>query len=177
MTNSKPKRYSPLWVSLHWLIALLLGAIFILGFSTRNASFETYPIIINWHMFLGSSVLLLMLVRIIIRSRSPRPEPASAGHPLLDTIGTATHHLLYTLAILMPLTGMTLALSFNLTALPLPSPPALVNRWIPVVHLWTAIGLGLLIALHIGAAFYHQFLRKDNLLARMWYGPGEGEKN
>ena len=79
MTNQNRKRYSPLWVSLHWLIALLLGAVFILGFSTRNASFETYPTIINWHMFLGSSVLLLMLGRILIRSRSPRPELADAG--------------------------------------------------------------------------------------------------
>jgi cytochrome b561 len=28
----------------------------------------------------------------------------------------------------------------------------------------------LLILLHIGAALYHQFILKDNLLARMWYG-------
>jgi cytochrome b561 len=33
---------------------------------------------------------------------------------------------------------------------------------------WTL--LLLLIALHIGAALYHQFLRKDNLLGRMWFG-------
>jgi len=24
--------------------------------------------------------------------------------------------------------------------------------------------------LHVGAALYHQFVRKDNLLARMWFG-------
>jgi len=28
----------------------------------------------------------------------------------------------------------------------------------------------LLVLLHIGAAFYHQFFRKDNLLGRMWFG-------
>jgi cytochrome b561 len=33
---------------------------------------------------------------------------------------------------------------------------------------WTL--LLLLIVLHIGAAFYHQFFRKDNLLGRMWFG-------
>jgi len=27
-----------------------------------------------------------------------------------------------------------------------------------------------LVALHVGAALYHQFVRKDNLLARMWFG-------
>ncbi len=33
---------------------------------------------------------------------------------------------------------------------------------------WTL--LLLLILLHIGAALYHQFLRRDNLLGRMWFG-------
>jgi cytochrome b561 len=33
---------------------------------------------------------------------------------------------------------------------------------------WTL--LLLLIILHIGAALYHQFFRRDNLLARMWFG-------
>lgn len=33
---------------------------------------------------------------------------------------------------------------------------------------WTL--LLLLILLHIGAALYHQFWRRDNLLARMWFG-------
>jgi len=27
-----------------------------------------------------------------------------------------------------------------------------------------------LVALHFGAAMYHQFIRKDNLLSRMWFG-------
>jgi len=30
--------------------------------------------------------------------------------------------------------------------------------------------LGLFIFLHIGAAFYHQFIRRDHLLGRMWFG-------
>ena len=30
--------------------------------------------------------------------------------------------------------------------------------------------LAALVALHVGAALYHQFIRKDNLLSRMWYG-------
>jgi cytochrome b561 len=27
-----------------------------------------------------------------------------------------------------------------------------------------------LVALHFGAAMYHQFIRKDGLLGRMWFG-------
>lgn len=38
------------------------------------------------------------------------------------------------------------------------------------LHLFIAITLLVLIVLHILAALYHQFLRRDNLIARMWYG-------
>ena len=38
------------------------------------------------------------------------------------------------------------------------------------VHGLSANILLLLIVLHIAAALYHQFIRKDNLIARMWYG-------
>ncbi|HCR72606.1 MAG TPA: hypothetical protein DIW23_14275 [Anaerolineae bacterium] len=27
-----------------------------------------------------------------------------------------------------------------------------------------------LVVLHTGAALYHQFIRKDNLIGRMWFG-------
>ncbi len=40
-----------------------------------------------------------------------------------------------------------------------------------IIHEWTAYLLLFLVVLHIGAALYHQFIRKDNLIARMWYGP------
>ena len=38
------------------------------------------------------------------------------------------------------------------------------------IHLDIAIILAVLIGLHILAALYHQFIRKDNLIGRMWYG-------
>jgi cytochrome b561 len=34
--------------------------------------------------------------------------------------------------------------------------------------IWTL--LLLLIVLHVGAALYHQFILKDNLMGRMWFG-------
>lgn len=41
------------------------------------------------------------------------------------------------------------------------------------LHEWSAFALLGLATLHILAAVYHQFIRKDNLLARMWYGSRE----
>jgi len=39
-----------------------------------------------------------------------------------------------------------------------------------MLHGFIAPALLLLILLHVGAAFYHQFALKDNLLSRMWFG-------
>jgi cytochrome b561 len=36
--------------------------------------------------------------------------------------------------------------------------------------------LALLVVLHIGAALYHQFVLKDNLLSRMWYKKKTGDQ-
>ena len=41
-----------------------------------------------------------------------------------------------------------------------------------IVHEMAAYALLSLVILHIGAALYHQFIRKDNLIPRMWYGRG-----
>ena len=38
------------------------------------------------------------------------------------------------------------------------------------VHLWSAYLLLFLVVLHILAALYHQFIRRDGLIGRMWYG-------
>ena len=38
------------------------------------------------------------------------------------------------------------------------------------LHLYIAIVLSCLIVIHILAALYHQFIRKDHLIGRMWYG-------
>jgi cytochrome b561 len=38
------------------------------------------------------------------------------------------------------------------------------------VHLWAAYLLLALVIIHILAALYHQFIRRDGLIGRMWYG-------
>lgn len=42
-----------------------------------------------------------------------------------------------------------------------------------MIHELAAYTLLVLVTLHILAALYHQFVVKDNLMARMWYGADE----
>jgi cytochrome b561 len=92
------------------------------------------------------------------------------GNVFLDKIGEWTHYLLYIFAILMPLTGLMLALIFKIIPVVFGGQGSLPRDLSPMLHGMIYPILGLLIILHILAALYHQFIRKDNLLARMWYG-------
>jgi cytochrome b561 len=77
--------------------------------------------------------------------------------------------LLYVFALLVPLSGLALSASFGLAPIVFGGGtlPADLNAGL---HGLLDPLLALLILLHIGAALYHQFILRDNLLARMWYG-------
>jgi cytochrome b561 len=170
MSTQAPKRYSSLWVTLHWVIALLIFIAFYLGLSTQDISLTEKVGILRWHMPLGITILLLMLVRLVVRWRSPHPEPVTVGNSFLDRIGEWTHYLLYIFAILMPLTGLMLSLTFKIIPVVFGGQGSLPRDLSPMLHGLIYPIFAVLILLHILAALYHQFVRKDNLLARMWYG-------
>lgn len=170
MSTSAPKRYSPLWVTIHWLVALLIFATFYFGISTEEADPATKVSLLRWHMPLGITVILLMLVRLYLRWRTPRPADVTAGNAFFDLIGKWTHYLLYALALLVPLTGFALSASFGLAPIVFGGQGQLPAGLNAGIHGMLDPLLALLILLHIGAALYHQFILKDNLLARMWYG-------
>jgi cytochrome b561 len=171
MKSEKPERYAPLLVTIHWLTVILLGMVFALGLATRYLPPENWQAYVGLHMPLGISVLAVTLVRIVVRSRTEHPEPATTGSDLLDKVGVATHHLLYLLAVVMPISGMLLSISYGIS--PIQSEFIQGLRWVPIAHRIIAPAFGLVIVLHIGAAFFHQLIKKDNLLARMWYGGKE----
>lgn len=67
MTAHPPKRYSPLWVTLHWLTVLLIFAAFYFGISSFQSPLSAKPDYLRWHMPIGITVLVLTLIRIVIR--------------------------------------------------------------------------------------------------------------
>ncbi len=170
------KRYSPLLVALHWLIALLILAMLALGFTRLGGRPNDSAKIqlLSLHMPIGISIFVLMLARIFVRFLTKKPAPASIGNPLLDKIGEVVHYLLYLIALGMSISGMGISALAGLPAIvfegkgPLPVdfatfPPA-------IGHGFLAFVLSGLLTLHIGAALYHQFIRHDGLLGRMWFG-------
>ncbi len=173
----KPKRYHPLLVALHWLLALLIIFMLMVGLLSLkwmpNNPAKLLPL--GFHMATGILILVLMLVRLVVRVTTKKPAPATAGNRFLDFIGKLTHYALYLFAILMAFSGIGISaqaglapIVFGASGAPLPEDffvyPARYG------HGYIAIILIVLILLHFAAAMYHQFFRKDGLLSRMWFG-------
>src|SRR5205807_2280846 len=82
-------RYHPLLVSLHWLLAMLIIAALALGALVMVNIPNNNPMkleALRSHMSGGVLILLLMLARLFVRTRTDHPAAASAGPPLRDRL-------------------------------------------------------------------------------------------
>jgi cytochrome b561 len=171
MSKSTPARYHFLLVALHWLVAILIfmalaAGFFLKGLPNEPAKFQPLGI----HMMIGTTILFLMAARLVVRFVTKRPEPADAGHPLLNRLARIVHGLLYAAAIGMAIAGRGIAAQAGLNQPGASLPEDFFAFPARFGHGYIAIILIGLITIHIGAALYHQFIRKDNLLSRMWFG-------
>ncbi|MBL8377416.1 MAG: cytochrome b/b6 domain-containing protein [Burkholderiales bacterium] len=169
-----PPVYHKALVALHWLLAVLLAVALIMG-STQLVSIPNSSpdkiFALRAHMIAGSLILLLTVVRLLVRLNTAKPAPASTGNPLLDRLGRLTHVLLYLLVFAMAGSGIAMAIQANLPAAVFKLSAALPGSFEHLAprqaHGYIAKALIALIVLHIAAALYHQFVRKDGLLRRM----------
>lgn len=163
-----PKRYHPVMVVLHWLtVILILGSGFLAG---GEGGGRKSPI--DTHMILGALLFVTMIIRIIVRFTVKRPEWANTGNQFLNKLGELVHVGLYFFAFFILIFGGLIASKRDLFGYVLGTGSIVRGRLglIGGMHQlgWLAI-MGLLL-LHIGGALYHQFILKDNLLNRMWFG-------
>ena len=176
MSNTPLTRHHPLLVSLHWLTVLLVFAAFGLGKLMSGQPNETTKIpLLAAHMALGLVTLVVIIGRFVARMRLPRPAHASTGNALLDKLGEVVHYALYLLVLLMSISGMSLSMQAGLPPIVFGGSGTALSADFYVfsarlLHGFVAPALLLLVLLHVGAAFYHQLVLKDNLLARMGYG-------
>jgi cytochrome b561 len=170
--KSTPTRYGSVAIAIHWLSALAVILTFAAGFVVANVSPQ--PAILVAHIVLGSTVLLLTLLRIVWWWVADRRPKLPANQPRWQqTTAHAVHGALYVILLLMASSGiMTLVLSGALPVIlsggPIPDFAGLLPR---MVHGFMSRLLLALFVLHVGAALYHQFVRRDRLLARIGVGP------
>lgn len=170
-------RYHPLLVTLHWLLAVLIIAALALGALVMVKIPNTDPMkleALRSHMLGGGVILLLMLVRLFVRTRTKHPAAPTTGHPTLDWLAWASHRLFYPAVLGMAGSGLFMALQTGLLAIVFAGHGVLpADFWVfPVrtVHYLFSRLLMALIALHVAGALYHTLILRDGLLRRMVFG-------
>lgn len=165
-------RYAAVSIALHWLTLLLfvgvyatieLREFFPKGSVPRNSLKE-------WHFILGLSIFVLAWLRLVARVAQPAPRNKGAGRLLAG----AVHLALYALMIGMPIAGWLILSAeakpipfFGLALPPLTAPNEAFAHQVEEIHeLVGTIGY-FLIGLHALAGLAHQYLLRDNVLARM----------
>lgn len=159
-SNQPPKGYSRAQITLHWVIALLIIAQFVLhdpivaAWKAKTEGLEPeFSLLIAAHVFGGIAILLLACWRLSLRFRRGVPPLPENEHPLLKFAAHATHWSLYALMILLPLTGMATWFGGSMLA--------------DSIHTTLKFPLLLLFLLHVLGALFQQFVLKSNLLQRM----------
>lgn len=165
------KQYSKRTAILHWLIFLLVVAAFFLGHQLDESKDGAQKLtLFPFHFLIGDLILILVLVRIYFRKVDGEPAPANAN-PLLNKVAAATHMLLNLSLIATAITGgITVVTSGVIEALK-KSDPTLIPDFEHVgakeFHELFITVMLLLLAFHVVAALYHQFIVRDNLIRRI----------
>lgn len=181
MNSNTPARYGTVAMTLHWLIALAIIGLLIVGTYMTDLArddpnrFALYQL----HKSFGLSVLVLSVFRVGWRLANPAPALPAGMAPWERWAANLTHLAFYVLIIVMPLSGWAVASSstsgvptlwFGLFEVPMmPGIPADrgVHEQAEEVHeLLGNIMIGLLL-LHVGAALKHHFWDGDTVLKRM----------
>ena len=172
------KRYHPVLVSLHWLLAfLIVGGLVAGGLGLANTPnsdpFKLFSL--KMHMSIGTGILVLMVGRLVVRFLTKKPPHADIGNEWLNKGAIAAHYLLYAVVIAMAASGLAIAkeaglfdIVFGGSGEPLPVDFSHIAP--RAAHGVLAIVLSLTIIGHVLAALYHQYMRKDSLFSRMWFG-------
>lgn len=162
---------------LHWLMAAMVLTMLFVGVG-MVASLSLRPSLLALHRPIGATILVLALVRLIYRLRNP-PPPLPADLPRWQAhAATVSHWLLYGLLFAMPLIGWSMLSAgaypvvlwggLQLPAI-LPHSPALYTI-LRTAHTWLAMLLFAAILLHIAAALFHAWVRRDGVFSAMTRG-------
>jgi cytochrome b561 len=170
-------RYTRTAIGLHWLMALLIVAAFVLGvIMTDIPGFTPAKLkYFSWHKWLGVTVLWLAAIRLLWRLKNPPPAYPATMPQWQYKAAHGLHGLLYLLFFAVPISGYCYSLSAGVLivyfgVLPLPvfmEANAELKPILKSLHWVLVMSLALLVAAHLAAAIKHQLLDRDDILKRM----------
>ncbi|UAW98784.1 cytochrome b [Halopseudomonas nanhaiensis] len=175
--RNSSERYGAVAVILHWLVAVSVVGLAILGLwmvdlGYYSAYYRSAPF---WHKSVGVTLAGILVLRLLWRAanRQPARLPNHKGWEV--RLAGAVHTLLYLLLFAILTSGYLISTAkgqpvsvfgwFELPAL-ITTIPQQADR-AGAVHYWLAMGVLGLAALHALGALKHHFIDRDDTLRRM----------
>ena len=174
--GAAPATYSLAARALHWTTATLV--LFMLPLGVIIAIKWDGPVkdwLYNLHRSIGAVIIPLIILRFAYRVTHPPPPLPDDMPPIQQFAAHATHLGLYALLVAQPFVGWIAT-----SAYPAPIPVFGLFELPPIwwadralsdallrVHALIGATIAGLVAMHIGAALYHHFVRRDGILTRM----------
>ncbi len=174
-TRDTPTAYGTVSRLNHWIGALFV--LLLLGIGLYFGDMPRGPEKTYWrqlHIAVGTISIVFLLFRVFWRMRSTSPL-ALPQKPAMQAFSRLVHVLMLAAIVVMvvsgPLIQWTGGRPFGIfDLLQIPSPLAKSEIWherLEVLHGWTAWVLIYLIGFHLLGVIKHQFIDRDNILARM----------
>ena len=167
--------------SLHWLMAVLIILQAAVGWV--GAEMERSPLkidVLSAHKSLGISLLLLVLVRLLWRRTHTTPPAPEGSKPWETWAARVSHSALYLLMLAVPLSGWLVASTVIVPwklwwVIPWPAiaaPDQQLHEIAEELHENLVWWLVAVLAIHVAAALWHHFGKRDRVLLRMLRGQG-----
>jgi len=190
-------RYTKVAVLLHWLIALGIFGMFALGWymsdlpkeAPKQIAYDLFDwgvytwqlaeeasprtFYFNLHKSIGVTILALVIIRVLWRITHKPPALLASYKNWERKLANGAHHLLYLLMVVLPLSGVLMALNskygikwFGMSFMAGTDNKPARDFWVGA-HETIGIVLLLVVVIHILGALKHKFIDKDETLSRM----------
>lgn len=174
--QSAPLHYTGTAKVLHWLVALIIIGLFVLGQYMSDLSMSPRKLqLYSWHKWFGVTVFLLVLVRLGWRL-THQPPRLPVRMPKLQQLASHVGHMaLYGLMLAIPISGwlMSSAKGYQTVwfgVLPIPDllgKDKLLGDLLAELHGTLNGLLVFIVVIHVIAALKHHFIDRDDVLKRM----------
>ncbi len=195
--NQATSRYTKPAILLHWLIGLLIFAIFALGWymtglpkeAPKQMAFDLFDFgVYTWHLAeevsprnfyfnlhksIGITLLALIIIRVLWRITHRPPAMLTSYKAWERKLATGTHHLLYLLMVAMPVSGLVMAMSgkYGVKWFGIDVINGIDNSFLrglcKEAHETIGFIFFTIIIVHVLGALKHKFIDKDDTMKRI----------
>lgn len=176
--RNHPQGYGVVAIGLHWLVAVVVVGMFILGVWMTGLDYyhEWYKRGPDIHRSIGILLFFVLMFRIYWRITNVRPQDEPGTGPVQKKLAHSVHLFLYFMLLAMMVSGYLISTAdgrgidvfgwFEVPAIP-PLDIENLEDKAGDVHWYLALVLAGFTGLHALAALKHHFIDKDRTLAKM----------